>query len=106
MVVHTAKQFGENTDVIPPKDDPRLYHGPGVPWYVMTSVGRYKYIRTLVEGEPEELYDLISDPQEMKNLAADKKYASVLNRFRKLTVDELKRTDAKFAEKMPPVKVF
>lgn len=104
VVVHTASQFGSNTEEIPKTGDAKLYHGPGVPWYVMTSLGRYKYIRTLVEGETEELYDLVSDPEELKNLAPDIRYKSVMEKFRKLTVDELKRTGAKFADKMPPVK--
>lgn len=104
VVMHSASQFGSATDVIPKKEDPKLYHGPGVPWYVMTSQGRYKYIRTLVEGETEELYDLVSDPQELKNLAPNKKYKDQMERFRKITVDELKRTGAGFADTMPAVK--
>lgn len=104
VVVHTASQFGSDTDVIPPKGNKKLYHGPGVPWYVMVSQGRYKYIRTLVEGETEELYDLISDPQELNNLAVNKKYEHLMNEYRKLTIDELKRTEAGFVDNMPAVK--
>ena len=36
--------------------------------------GRFKYIRTLVEGQVEELYDLQTDPNELHNLAADSRY--------------------------------
>ena len=70
----------------------------------MVSQGRYKYIRTLVKGETEELYDLTSDPQELNNLAVNKKYESIISQYRKLAIDELKRTDAGFAENMPAVK--
>ena len=104
VVVHTAKLFGSDTDIIPPKGDPKLVHGPGIPWYVMTSQGRYKYVRTLIEGETEELYDLTSDPEELINLAVDKKYEDVMIRLRKATIDELKRTGAGFVDKMPAVK--
>ena len=106
VVVHYASQFGSATDVIPPTGDPKLYHGPGVPWYVMASQGRYKYIRTLVAGEPEEFYDLVSDPQELKNLAPNKKYKNLMDKYRKIMVDELKRTGAKFVDKMPAVKKY
>ena len=104
VVVHTAKQFGSATNDIPKTGDPKLYHGPGVPWYVMVSEGRYKYIRTLVQGETEELYDLVSDPQELNNLAVNESYKEIIEKFRKSTLDELKRTNAGFAESMPAVK--
>ena len=32
--------------------------------------GRHKYIRTLVKGEVEELYNLETDPEELNNLAS------------------------------------
>jgi len=104
VVVHTASQFGADTDRVPSKTDSKLYHGPGVPWYVMVSLGRYKYIRTFVEGEIEELYDLISDPEELHNLAVQKKYQLQLEHFRKIAISELKRTDAKFVKNLPAVK--
>ena len=69
----------------------------------MLSQGRYKYIRTLVEGEMEELYDVVSDPDELNNLAFDKSYRKTLLSYRRATIKELKRTDAKFVNDMPAV---
>src|SRR5262249_14846208 len=40
----------------------------GVPWWIFLRQGKYKYIRTLVADQIEELYDLEADPQELKNL--------------------------------------
>jgi arylsulfatase A-like enzyme len=91
MLVHTGKIYGSSTASIPDVNDPRLYHGPGVPWYVMLSQGRYKYVRTLIEGEVEELYDTIADPGEITNLAVQPEYLSTL------------RTDAAFAKRLPSV---
>ena len=105
-MIHTARQFGSNTHEIPTVDAPLiLYHPPsvGVPWYVMLSQGRYKYVRTLIEGETEELYDVISDPDELNNLAFDSNYKKVLLNYRKAMIKELKRTDAKFVNNMPAV---
>ena len=103
MLVHTAKQYGSDTNTVPAKDDPKLLHGPGIPWYVMLSEGKYKYVRTLIEGETEELYDMHEDPEELVNLAHDAKFNDLLVKFRQAAVAELKRTDAKMAEKLPAV---
>ncbi len=103
MLVHTAKQYGADTDNVPPRGDPRLTHGPGVPWYVVYAKGRYKYVRTLVAGETEELYDLKDDPHELKNLAHDAAQRERLRAYRAAAVSELKRTGAKMADRLPPV---
>jgi arylsulfatase A-like enzyme len=104
MVVHTARTYGSATAIVPKKGDPALLHGPGIPWYVSLTQGKYKYIRTLIEGETEELYDLKDDPDELKNLAMDKKFADKVIKFRAATIAELKRTDAKMADALPKVK--
>lgn len=96
----TGRRYGSDTDRIPTGSD--LYLN-GIPWWVSLRRGRYKYIRNLVKGEIEELYNLKTDPQELTNLALDPKHAEVLSRFRRATVDELRRTGAGMADHLPPV---
>lgn len=103
MLVHTGRSYGSATDQIPGKDDPALFHGPGVPWYVMLCHGKYKYIRNLVPGEMEELYDLDADPEELVNLALDASFDRELKRMRQTTLAELRRTDAGLVNDLPPV---
>ena len=100
----TASSYGSDTNEIP-KDGPALYIASGIPWWVSLRQERYKYIRTLVANEPEELYDLNEDPAELTNLALDQKHAGRLKRFRQATIAELRRTGAKMADNLPPVKV-
>ena len=101
MLVHTGKFYGSATVKIPAKNDPALYHGPGVPWYVMLAEGRYKYVRNLIEGEVEELYDLEKDPDELINLALQPRHAQRLAGFRAKAIAELRRTQAPFVDAMP-----
>lgn len=101
MLVHTARTYGSATNQIPSLGDPELLHGPGIPWYVMVARENLKYVRTLIEGEVEELYDLDRDPEELQNLALDPNYASRLERFRAELVRELERTNAGFAKDLP-----
>lgn len=103
MLVHTARSYGSATDVIPPTGDKALYHGPGIPWYVMLAEGRFKYVRNLVAGETEELYDMQADPGELINLAHDPQHDALLRRLRNATVTELKRTDAGMVVNLPSV---
>ena len=101
MLVHTGKMYGSATAKIPPADDPMLYHGPGVPWYVMIAEGRYKYVRNFIEGEVEELYDLERDPEELKNLTLQPRHAKRLKAYRQKAIEELSRTQAPFLANMP-----
>lgn len=101
MLVHTGKSYGSATDQIPAKGDKALYHGPGVPWYVLLAEGKFKYVRTFVEGEPEELYNLDADPDEITNLALSAEHSKTLRRMRAAAVAELKRTDAALVNSMP-----
>ena len=61
LVAFTSRQYGEDCDRVP--TDPEIRDINGVPWWLSLRKGRYKYIRTLVENEVEELYDLKTDPR-------------------------------------------
>ena len=58
--------------------------------------GRYKYVRYLGADEPDELYDLESDPEELTNLAARPEDRAVRDRLHRLLREELQRCDADF----------
>lgn len=103
LMVHTGRQYGSDTDEIP-TDPGALQRVGGVPWYASIHDGRYKYIRTFVDGEIEELYDLESDPEELTNLAMDAEHADRLRQMRDEAVAELKRTGAGFANGLPAVR--
>ena len=101
LTAFTARRFGADTDRVP--DDTAINNIDGIPWYFMLRKDRYKYIRNLVEGEIEELYDLAADQDELHNLAQQPDMKPQLVSLRKATIDELKRTDAGIAEHLPAV---
>ena len=101
FLVHTGDYFGSDTDALLPKGHPKLIRV--APWYVMLFEGHYKYIRNLIEGEPEELYDRVSDPAELINLAWDRNYQDTLESYRLAAIEELRRTEAGFVDIMPTV---
>lgn len=72
-----------------------------IPWWLSIAEGRYKYIRTLVPHEIEEVYDLQSDPDEQRNLALEKSHRATLHRLRAALETELRNTDASFIETLP-----
>ena len=96
----TGEKYGSDTDIVP-TDPEILYKTAKVPWWVSLMSGRHKYIRTLVEGEVEELYNLEADPEELNNLALDPKYLTKLREMRAATLAELKRTDAGLVHNLP-----
>ena len=98
----TGKKYGSDTDRVP--TDPEDLYLVGVPWWVSLRQDRYKYIRTLMEGEIEELYDLENDPEELTNLALEREHAARLKEFRKATIAELHRTGAGMADHLPAVR--
>ena len=91
--------FGSATAKSPGKEG--RHHD--VAWWVSLFQGKHKYIRTLEEGEIEELYDMENDPEELTNLALQPQYRELLVRYREATVAELRRTKAKLAENLPAV---
>lgn len=75
-----------------------------VPWWVFLRSGPYKYIRTLVDGEIEELYDLSRDPGELHNLAQQPKHRARLQQLEAALITELRRTGASMANHLPKVR--
>jgi arylsulfatase A-like enzyme len=65
-----------------------------VPWYTAVVHDGWKYVRYLQPGVPEELYDLGSDPDELKNLIGQPEHAGRLGSLRAALAAELKRTAA------------
>ena len=98
----TGHYFGEDTDV----GCGEPIGNPPIPWWVSLCTGKYKYIRWLVPGEIEEMYDLENDPEELENLALESDYHELLAQLRQGTIDELRRTDAGMVDNLPPVKVM
>lgn len=107
LTVMTGDSYGSATDVVPVGDDAdsvaKLYMRGAVPWWVSLLEGDLKYIRTLVPGEPEELYDLSKDPEELVNLALDATYSETVIRLRAAAIAELKRAGAKMVDTLPAV---
>ena len=97
----TGKKYGSDTDRVP--TDPESLYLVGVPWWVSLRQDRYKYVRTLIEGEIEELYDLVNDPHELTNLALKRAHATTLRDFRKAAVAELRRTGAGMVDNLPAI---
>jgi len=80
-----------------------IKHVQHVPWWVSFSRENLKYIRTLEHNEIEELYDLERDPDELRNLALEAEFRTIVEAMRVATEEELARTDAPFVKRLPPV---
>ena len=108
LTTFTGDSYGSDTDEIPIGDDPaskaKMYMRGSVPWWISLVDGNLKYIRTLVPGEPEELYDLETDPEELTNLALDPENRVIVERLRGAAIAELMRANAGFVDNLPPVK--
>ncbi|HVJ66469.1 MAG TPA: sulfatase-like hydrolase/transferase, partial [Caulifigura sp.] len=96
-----GQQFGSDCNVVPADDT--VYHG-NVPRWIAIRFGKHKYIRTLIAGEMEEIYDLEKDPGELTNLALRPEHKELLRILRLKTIEELKRTEAGFVDKLPPTR--
>jgi arylsulfatase A-like enzyme len=101
LMEHTWHHFGSDTRVIPTAA--ALAAEQTIPWWVLLRQGRYKYIRTLAAGEPEELYDLDADPEELDNLAGRPEHRERLAALRSQCGAELRRTEAPFGDALPPL---
>ncbi len=100
LMTHTGRKYGEDTNHMP--DDVGMFEVGGVPWYLLLRQGKYKYIRTMLTGEMEEIYDLDEDPEELVNLALQPTQRTLLSKLRQSSLAELRRTDAKFVDRLPP----
>lgn len=90
---HTGHDYGDDVAKVL-RDEPKKAIHQKVPWYTAVVQERWKLIRYLQPGVPEELYDLSSDPEELKNLAGVEKHAERQAGLRRALVAELKRTAA------------
>lgn len=97
LMEHFYSRFGSETESGKTGDDT----AKGVPHWLFLRQGNFKYIRTLVPDEIEELYDLKADPQELTNLALDARHRSTLENFRASLLAELRRTKAGCANNLP-----
>jgi arylsulfatase A-like enzyme len=95
---HVGHHYG--SDVAKAIKDGEAVHN-NVPYYVALRHGQHKYIRYLVAGEMEELYDLKADPEELTNLALKPEHRPLLTRLREMAKGELTRTEASFAGDLP-----
>jgi arylsulfatase A-like enzyme len=102
---HTGHFYGRDTAKVLKEDPAHAVHN-NVPWYVVIRQGHHKYIRYLTPGEIEELYDLAADPEELTNLAGRPEQARKLAELRGELAAELRRTEAPFADALPPAAVL
>jgi arylsulfatase A-like enzyme len=98
-----GQTFGRDTSPIP--TDEHLYHGDVARW-VAIRYGKYKYVRTLLAGEMEEIYDVEADPQELTNLALRAEQRALLTDLRARCVAELRRTGAPFVDALPATRAM
>lgn len=100
LLTNTGRKYGSDTATLP--EGEAMFAQSGVPWWAMLRDGRHKYVRTLVPGELEEVYDLMDDPEELTNLALDPAHQPLLDRLRDKAIAELRRTGAGFVATLPP----
>jgi arylsulfatase A-like enzyme len=97
LLVNTNRSFGRDTDQAMGESN------SAIPWWISLRTGNYKYIRWLVPGEIEELYDLENDPEELFNLSLEAGQHGLLAQCRQEMIAELRRTDAGMVDNLPPV---
>jgi arylsulfatase A-like enzyme len=102
FMTHTAHSYRPNTQRIQTMDEL-----PGeIPWYAFVIQDRFKFVQTFVEGEIPELYHLDDDPGELNNLALLPEYRHHVEKYHKLLISELERTNAQFVDSLPSMRGF
>jgi len=71
------------------------------PAWIMLHDGRHKYTRYLAEDCIEELYDSVSDPDELVNLAVDRRWRQQLLDLRQQTARAFRVRGAAFVDAIP-----
>jgi arylsulfatase A-like enzyme len=89
---HLGHHYGSDVGKLLKESGPGVHSN--VPWYIAVRQGHWKYVNYLGAKEPDELYDLKADPEELTNLAGQQTYAATLARIREVWRSELKRTGA------------
>ncbi len=97
LLEHFRWRFGPETDRAVTGDEAL----GGVAWWVSLRQDRFKYIRTLVPDEIEELYDVQEDPDDMRNLAGQPSGRALLTDYRERMMTELARTNAGLLKNLP-----
>jgi arylsulfatase A-like enzyme len=97
LLTFTGRKYGSDTRNIFQGPDPHA----DIPWWVSYRKHQYKYIINLTKGDIEELYDLDKDPDELRNLALETSYSETLSEMRTAAIEEMKRTDCPFVDKLP-----
>ena len=108
ILVNTTFNYGQQfTAALMEKDWSKLYWGniKNRKAWLMMRKGPYKYVRYAVPDCIEELYQLEDDPDELDNLAVQKKYKSLLLELRMQAEQEFLKNDGDFINHMPQPKL-
>lgn len=101
MLEYFNEGFGAATDVPTPEKVRATNSWEPPAWWISLRQDGFSYIRWLVADEIEELYDLNSDPGQLRNLAGDPAHRATLAGFRARLESELRRTHAGIADNLP-----
>jgi arylsulfatase A-like enzyme len=104
LLEYFNEEFGSDSALPTPEKTKRAQPWDPPGWWISLRHDRYNYIRWIVADEIEELYDLDADPQQLQNLAVDRKHRRTLEDFRARTEAELRRTRAGIVERLPDVR--
>jgi len=105
LQLNFSRSFGPRTDRgVTLVDAEKALPNQNVDWWIFLRHGNFKYIRTLVENEIEELYNIEADPRELTNLALDPTHQEILSSMKKSMLVELRKKNAAFVDKMLPPK--